>query len=153
MSIDDWIRLLVPLISIVVAIISAGLSYYFAKKLQVNADERRLKEKYYQDYINAVSKVAIDNSDEQAKDEFANAHNTLPLVGNAEVVRHAMDFHDFIRIGNQQNFTLDEHDRKLRNLIMAMRNDLYKNKKINDEYPQIHLCGSGKTKEGGKVKK
>lgn len=145
MSIENWISLLVPLISVVVAIISAGLSYYFAKRQQVNADERRLKEKYYQDYINAISKVAIDNSDERAKDELANAHNTLPLIGSADVVYCAMDFHDYIKESNKQNFSIDEHDKKLRKLVMAMRSDLYKTKKINNKYPPIHLCGSGKS--------
>ena len=144
MSTENWINLLVPLLSIVVAIVSASLSYYFAKCQQVNSDERRLKEKYYQDYINAVSKVAIDNLDERAKGELANAHNILPLIGSSEVVHCAMIFHNYIRESNKQNFRIDEHDNLLRKLVMAMRSDLYKTRKINVNYPPIHLCGSGK---------
>jgi Tfp pilus assembly protein PilO len=144
MSYTQWVQLLVPLIGIIVAIISAGLSYFFAKKLQINAEERKLKEKYYQDYINAVSKVPIDNNSEKAKDEFANAHNTLTLIGDSEVVSLAMDFHNYIKIGHSASFTIDKHDEMLTKLVKAMRKDLYSNKKINFQYPLIHLCGSGK---------
>ncbi len=141
MTSTEWIQLLVPLISIIIAIVSAGLSYYFAKRLQINADERKLKEEYYQTYINAISKVAIDNYNKIAKDEFANAHNTLTLVGSSEVVDLAMKFHDYIKIGSSANFVIDRHDEMLTNLVKAMRSDLYSNSKVNCNYPRIHLCG------------
>ena len=35
MTVENWIELLVPIIGIVVAAVSAGLTYYFAKKQQI----------------------------------------------------------------------------------------------------------------------
>ncbi len=144
MTSTEWIQLLVPLISIIIAIISAGLSYYFAKRLQINADERKLKQEYYQNYIHAISKTAIDNFDETAKIEFANVHNTITLIGSSEVVDLAMSFHECTCIGNSANFTIQKHDEILTALVKAMRHDLYSNPKININYPKIHLMNAGK---------
>ena len=55
MTVQNWIELLIPTISIIVVAVSAGLTYFLAKKQQIAADERRLKEKYYLNYIEAVS--------------------------------------------------------------------------------------------------
>lgn len=135
------------LVSLILAIISASLSYYFAQKLQINAGERALKEKYYQAYINAVSKVAIDNNSQKAKEEFANEHNRLILIGSSAVVSLAMEFHNYIRVGNSADFTIERHDELLTTLVKAMRNDLYGSKKANYQYPLIHLCGTSKNEK------
>lgn len=47
MTIDNWIDLIVPIMGIIVAAISAGFTYLFAKKQQIMVDESHLKEKYY----------------------------------------------------------------------------------------------------------
>ena len=77
MTVENWIELLVPIIGIVVAAVSAGLTYYFAKKQQIAADESRLKEKYYLNYIEAVSNIVVSDNSESALDLLADAQNQL----------------------------------------------------------------------------
>ncbi len=138
----NWI---IPLISIIVAIVSASLSYYFTKKLQMKSDERRLKEEYYQNYINAISEVAMNNKDFKALDNLADNHNKITLVGSPEVVLNAMNFHSYIIESRKNNsFSIQHHDLILTELIKSMRLDLYKTKKTNKNYPVIHLSGKGK---------
>ena len=67
MTAENWIQLLVPVISIVVAIISAALTYYFSKRKQVLSDESRLKEKFYLEYINALSNNVLSENLDDAK--------------------------------------------------------------------------------------
>jgi len=141
MTTENWIQLLVPVIGIAIAVVSAGLSYLFAKKKQILADECRLKEMYYLNFIKAVSNIVISNNSEDARDQLADAQNQLLLVGSAEVVTALMTFHDYVKPSNSQNFDAQEHDELLTALIMNMRNDLYKNKKVNIGYPIIHLTG------------
>ena len=137
----NWI---VPLVSIVVAIISASLSYYFTKRLQMKADERRLKEEYYQKYINAVSEVAINNDDLSALNKLADSHNKITLIGSSNVVLKAMNFHTYlVNCKRGKAFSLQKHDEMLTDLIKAMRLDLYKKKNTNKDYPIIHLSGKG----------
>lgn len=141
MTIENWIDLLVPIIGIIVAATSAGLTYLFAKKQQISSDESRLKEKYYLNYIEAVSNIVLSNSPEQARDQLADAQNQLLLVGSADVVAKLMIFHDYIKPSNSQNKNLNKHDELLTELLKSMRTDLYKNPNVNIGYPIIHLTG------------
>ena len=141
MTIQNWIDLLVPIIGVMVAVISASLTYFFAKKQQIAADERRLKEKYYLNYIKAVSNFVVSDNFDKACDQLSDAQNQLLLVGNPEDVHKLMIFHDYVKISNQQNFVSEKHDELLTDLLKSMRNDLYKNSKVNLGYPIIHLTG------------
>ena len=141
MTIENWIDLLVPVIGIIVAAVSTGATYYFAKKQQISADESRLKEKYYLNYIEAVSNIVISDSSNKARDQLADAQNQLLLVGSADVVEKLMVFHDYIKPSNSQNFVSEKHDELLTDLLKSMREDLYKSKKVNLGYPIIHLTG------------
>ena len=67
MTIQNWIDLLVPIIGVVIAVISASLTYFFAKNQQIAADERRLKEKYYLNYIEAISNDVVSNNLNKAR--------------------------------------------------------------------------------------
>lgn len=144
MTVQNWIELLVPVIGVIVAAVSAGLTYFFTKKQQIAADERRLKEKYYLNYIEAISNIVISNNSEKARDQLADAQNQLLLVGNANVVAKLMVFHDFIKPSNAQNFTSEKHDELLTDLLKGMRMDLYKSKNVNLNYPIIHLTGKAR---------
>lgn len=146
MNIENWIQLLVPVVSIIVVIISASLTYWFAKKKQIIADESRLKEKYYLNYIEAISNIVVSNNSEKTRNQLADALNQLLLVGSASVVANLMTFHDYVNRSNQGKFDSQKHDELLTQLIKSMRTDLYKNKRVNDRYPIIHLTGKAPRK-------
>lgn len=141
MTVENWIQLLVPVIGIVIAVLSAGLAYLFAKKKQILADESRLKEKYYLNYIEAVSNIVVSNNSEQARDQLADAQNQLLLTGSPKVVERLMTFHNFVKPSNSKEFNALKHDELLTELLKSMRMDLYKHKKVNEGYPVIHLTG------------
>lgn len=121
MTIQNWIDLLVPIIGVVIAVISASLTYFFAKNQQIAADERRLKEKYYLNYIEAISNDVVSNNLNKARDQLSDAQNQLLLVGSSEVVAKLMLFHDYVKPSNQQNFVPEKHDELLTDLLKSMR--------------------------------
>lgn len=70
--------------------------------------------------------------------------NTLTLVGNREVVEKLMLFYEVTTKKFSQEMGegyLPEHDRRLRDLIIEMRRDLFGNKMREDNFPVIHLVG------------
>jgi len=144
MSIENWIQISVPIIGIVIAVVSASLSYYYAKCSQLRADESRLKEKSYLDYIKALSNNVISYNQKEAKGKLSDAHNHILLIGSAGVVMRLREFSKFIAIENynSEHFTIDEHDRLLTELIKSMRRDLYKGRNVNKDYPIVSLSGS-----------
>lgn len=141
--VENLIQVVIPIIGIITAIISAAVSYYFTKRDQLEANERKLKEKYYLAYIKAVSDIVILDDKEMAKNSLADAQNQLLLVGSSEVVNNLMKFHDYIKPSGQKEhgFSSVVHDKLLTELIKAMRKDLYKKKNSNINYPTIHLTG------------
>lgn len=141
MATENWIQLIIPVIGIVVATVSAALTYFFSKKMQIHSNESRLKEKFYLDYIDAVSNIVISNNPDKARDQLADAQNQLLLVGSGEVVNNLMIFHDYVKPSNKDNFDSIRHDELLTELIKSMRSDLYRSKNVNSNYPLIHLTG------------
>jgi len=141
--IENIIQIGIPVIGVITAIITASLSYYYTKKNQLNADERRLKEKYYLAYIQAVSDIVVSRDIEQARDNLAEAQNQLLLIGSVDVVSNILKFHDYIKPSGQKEhgFSIEEHDFLLTEIMKSMRMDLYKNKNINLNYPIVHLSG------------
>ena len=141
MTFEQWVQLLIPIIAVVVAIISAALSYYFAKRQQISADERRLKEKYYLNFIDALNYNVMSDDLEDARRRLSEARNQLLLVASSDVIRDLCRFSDYIGPANDANFLQSEHDLLLTKLIKSMREDLYKDKKINIDYPNIGFSG------------
>ncbi|MCL2446996.1 MAG: hypothetical protein FWD06_09555 [Oscillospiraceae bacterium] len=141
MTIDNWTEVLAPVVGIVLAAITASLSYFFAKRSQLRADERRLKEKCYLEYIGALSNNVLSDNIEDARSKLSDAHNHILLIGNSDVVANLRKFSRLIGCDNTNGFTREEHDETLTSLLKSMRQDLYKNRKINDNYPVVSLNG------------
>lgn len=143
----EWLQVFIPIIGVIAAIISATLSYYFTKKNQMNIEERKLKEEYYTGFIKAVSGVVV-RSDLNAKNDLADKQNRLLLIGSSEVVTKLLIFHDYIKPESQEKNGFDSlvHDKLLTELLKAMRKDLYKYKRVNKNYPVIHLTGISNSK-------
>ena len=60
-----------------------------------------------------------------------------------KVVRNLRAFAIYIGPTNT-NFSQEEHDRLITELIKSMRSDLHKTKHINDGYPLIAISGKNK---------
>ena len=140
---DAWIQLIVPAVSLVIAVVSAALSYYFSKKQSISSDERRLKEQYYLEFINALNSNVLSNNREMGMSKLSEAHNKILLIGSSEVVRNLRAFAIYIGPTNT-NFSQEEHDRLITELIKSMRSDLHKSKNVNDGYPLIAISGKNK---------
>ena len=149
MTIENWIQILIPIIGIVLAVVSASLSYFFTKRNQLRADECRLKEKCYLDYIKALSDNVLNDNLDESRRQLSDVHNQILLIGSPDVVEKLRLFSELISIGNAKGFTQEEHDISLTELIKCMRTDLYKKSRINNNYPVISL--SGKHRKGQKI--
>ena len=146
MTTENWIQLIVPVVSIVLAIVSAALTYYFSKQKQILSDERRLKEKFYLEYIDALSSNVLSDNLDDSKNRLSEGHNNILLIGSTGVVARLRQFTNYISTPNRNSelFSNDEHNRLLTELIKSMRIDLYKSEKINNGYPTVSLSGKGR---------
>ena len=148
MEINTTPTLLLTTLGILASVVTASLSYYFTKVQQIGSEDRKLKEEFYRAFIKAISDTAIDNENEVAWQKLSEGFNTLTLVSSREVVKELMEYHKVIkpvfRINMSDQEYGQEHDSKLRDLIIEMRRDLFGKKRAEEDFPEIHLVGMGK---------
>lgn len=133
-------EVIIAIIGTVTTIVTAILTNYFTKKNQLKFDERQLKEKYYLEYIEAISKNM--NSTGESDDETINenhAFNRLILIGSEDMVNKLYQCQDLkiqqLKYNNVLDFN-EKYTKALNDLIKAMRKDLYgkEDKKMHDVY-------------------
>ncbi|MEW6042377.1 MAG: hypothetical protein AB1633_12735 [Elusimicrobiota bacterium] len=142
-------HLIVPIVGLFASVLTASLTYWYTKRSQLQVETRRLKEEYYRSFIKAFSDVAINNSDNEAQKRLSEGFNSLIVIGSPDVVKQLMRFHNFIRISNVEiprdsAQWLMHHDELLKELIKAMRQDIYGKESNIDMYiSDVHLVGKG----------
>ena len=146
MTFEQWVQLIAPFAAVIIAIISAALSYYFAKKQQILAEERRLKENAYLGFIDAMNHNVMDDDIQEARERLAIARNKLLLIADSQVVIDLCKFTDSIACDRTGEMQQNEHNRLLTEMLKSMRKDLYKKKDINKNYPSVALSGKRRTK-------
>ena len=108
-------------------------------------EERRIKEATYTEFMKAMSDVALA-PEQDSGERFAHSFNALLLTAAPEVVHHLMVFHEHVKFNNKKKLTnpeewLREHDQLLRELLIAMRADLFATKTKTADFPEVHLVG------------
>jgi len=141
MTVDNWVQISVAIIGLTAAMITVAITYYCTKKKQFSIDESRLKEKAYLEYIDAMSDNVLSDDIESAKSRLSEAHNKILLIGSSDVVQRLRAFAKYISPDSSESFTQSGHDQLITNLIKSMRQDLYKNTKVNAGYPMIAISG------------
>jgi len=105
-------------------------------------EETKLKESYYLEFIDAISKNVLEKNPELAITTFAHSRNRLILVASVEVVNKLLKFENHIYQQSKESNYAIEHDKKLTELIIVMRTDMFgKNKKVNNNYPIVGVRG------------
>ena len=122
-------EIIIAIIGTATTIITAILTNYFTKKNQLKFEEKQLKEKYYLEYIEAISRNInnmTDNDDETINENHA--FNRLILIGSEDMINKLYKFQD-LRIRHLKYNDVSEYDKKytsaLNDLIKAMRKDLF----------------------------
>ena len=137
---EKKMEIIIAIIGTATTIITAILTNYFTKKNQLRFEEKQLKEKYYLEYIEAISKNInnmADNDEETINENHA--FNRLILIGSEDMINKLYKFQD-LRIRHLKYNDVSEYDKKytnaLNDLIKAMRKDLFEkeDKHIHDIY-------------------
>lgn len=137
---EKKMEIIIAIIGTATTIITAILTNYFTKKNQLKFEEKQLKEKYYLEYIEAISRNInnmTDNDDETINENHA--FNRLILIGSEDMINKLYKFQD-LRIRHLKYNDVSEYDKKytsaLNDLIKAMRKDLFgkDDKHIHDIY-------------------
>ena len=84
--------------TILVAVISVSLSYYFSSRAHTNSQWRSEKVNHYGMLLSSLSDLAVDGTVKRKANElFSLATNTIALVAPQSVVSALMAFHNEVR--------------------------------------------------------
>ncbi|UCD88663.1 MAG: hypothetical protein JSW04_09335 [Desulfobacterales bacterium] len=133
----------VAIIAGAVSIIVAALSFWLTKRAERLDALQQRKLEHYRELLLAISDLAVDGVDkEEANRRFARAANIVVLVAPPKVITALMAFHDEAKLSNL-NRSIEAHDRKLKELLVAIRWSL--RLPFENEPFDFHLIGSEPT--------
>ena len=105
------------------AIVVAAFTYYTTKQREREAEWRREKLAHYTDYFAALAGTIGTNVSEDARARYCVAFNTVGLFASQEVIKCLHAFQEVTRLPYDE-VDPAEHDRRLTNLVLAVRRDL-----------------------------
>jgi hypothetical protein len=135
------VTLQVAIASACLSIISASLTFYLTKRAERRDKLQQRKLEHYGQLMTAISDLASDGVDQaEANERFNRAVNTIVLVAPQKVVQAVMAFHDEVKVSNP-NRTQEGHDKKLTDLVLAIRASLELPFRDDPQTFLFHLVG------------
>ena len=116
--------MIAALISAVALILASAATIFLTKQKEREADWRKTKLAYYEEFFGAASGIVGDIAPDDAKVRFATAVNNLHLIGSPGVIKALHAFTDEIAESNKDRMTKDRHDELWSSLVWEIRNDL-----------------------------
>ena len=107
-----------------VVILAVIITYLLTKKREHESDWRKLKFAQYQEFVLALSGVVQERATHEAHGRYADAVNSMALVGPFKVLLALKNFQDEISFVNK-NRSDQTHDKLLDLLLRAMREDIH----------------------------
>lgn len=138
--------IVVAIISASASIVVAALTFFFTKRHELSVQWRGEKLNHYKVLFSALSDLAVDGTNkDDANKRFALAANTIALAAPQDVINALMAFHDEVKFSNP-NQTVEQHDKFLKGLLLAVRRDIGLAKGDNAETFNFHLIGAAAPK-------
>lgn len=123
-------NVLIAVITVIGSTLAAGLSYYFTKSHEIAMKWREEKISHYRKLLTSITELGWANSgipgitdEKEANKKFSLAYNTIGLVAPEYVINALNAFMDEISVKNT-NKTKEKHDQLLKELILAIREDI-----------------------------
>lgn len=141
MNIDATI--ISALIATFSAIVISIISNHLSKKNNLNFEERKLKQQYYIEYIQALSENMNNLDSDEATIRSNHAFNNLIIIAGPKVIAALYEYNDLqikhLKYNNVENYP-EKFICALTKIVKAMRVDLYGDTKhINNELPDIYF--------------
>lgn len=132
--------IIIAAISALAAIVVAATTYYTTKEREREAEWRKEKLTHYKDYFAALAETVGDRVTDEARKRYAIAFNTVGLFASQDVIECLHAYQEITRLPAGQ-VPLEEHDKWLTRLVLAIRRDLRLKPSDNLETFSFHMIG------------
>ncbi|MBI2070046.1 MAG: hypothetical protein HYT79_05530 [Elusimicrobia bacterium] len=120
----------------------AGLSYWFTKQREREADWRKEKLEHYKDFVASLSGVISGEATPEGHRNFSRACNKMMLVAPQQVMDALHGFQQEIKISNKDK-SLERHDALMSKFFFEIRKDLAISPSDDPETFKVWLWASG----------
>ena len=120
------------------AIVTAGLTYFFTKRREREADWRKMKLDQYKEYVAALSGIVEGRDTPEGHIRYVDAVNSLTLVASPKVLRELYAYMDYTTSRNISK-SIEQHDRLLTNLMHVLRQDVFPHHQHGDASQTFRL--------------
>jgi hypothetical protein len=134
--------LIAALGGILIACVTAGITYWLAKTREREAELRKEKLEHYKDFVASLSGIISGEYTLEGKRAFSRACNKLNLVAPQSVVKALQDFQQESKISNTERSN-EKHDQLMSRLFYEMRKDLQITPKDEDTTFVFGLWAAG----------
>jgi hypothetical protein len=117
--------------AVIIAVLTAGLTYLLTKRREREADWRRMKLDHYKEYVAALSGIVEGRDTPEGHIRYVDAVNTLTLVASPPVLHALYEYLDY-SASRSANKSIEQHDKILTSLFNALRQDVYRHRRSGD---------------------
>jgi hypothetical protein len=114
---------IVAAISALTAIAVAAFTYLTTKEREREAEWRKEKFAQYKEYLSALAAMTGGQPTVEARKRYATAFNTVGMFASQDVIQALHAYQEITRLPAEK-IDLEEHDRRLSRLVLAIRQDL-----------------------------
>lgn len=115
--------ILVAVITAAASLAVAAVTFFLTKRKEREAEWRKQKLEHYREFLDSLSGTVGTDSTPEAQRRWARASNTIGLVASQRVLAALWQFQDSIARSNP-NTSVEDHDRRPNQLMLAIRHDL-----------------------------
>lgn len=115
--------IIVAIISALAAIVVAAATFWATKSREREAEWRKEKFFHYKEYFAALAGNVGGHSNAESKKRYAIAFNTVGFFASQEVIECLHKYQELTRLPANE-VSLEEHDKLLTKLVLAIRRDL-----------------------------
>ena len=135
-------KIVVSVISALALIVAPAFSFYWTRRKEREAEWPKQKREQYRELLEAISSTVGTDATPEGQLRFARACNTIGLIASQSVLKALWQFQDATAKSNP-NRSLEQHDRCLNQLLLAIRVDLGVSPKDDPSTFQARLWASG----------
>ena len=137
--------IIIVAISSLTAIVVAAITYYTTKEREREAEWRKEKLTHYKEYFTALAGNVGSHATDETRKRYAIAFNTVGLFASQEVIECLHLYQEITRLPAGQ-VPLEEHDKRLTRLVLAIRRDLKLKPSDNLETFSFHMISASMDK-------
>lgn len=140
------ITIITTVITLIGSILLAGISYWFTKSKERNAELRKEKLEHYKKFVESMNEIIEGDQTPEGHLKFAKATNNLMLIAPQTVIEALYAFRHEISFSNTKK-DQEKHDFLLSNLMFEIRKDLKIHPKDNKHNFKVILWSSGNSRK------